>query len=74
MLGHASAAMNLDTYADLFDDALTAVADALDHRRCSPMLPSCCHGAHETACRNSGRNNKTPGLTGGFVSRDPSGI
>jgi integrase len=32
MLGHASAAMTLDTYADLFDDDLTAVADALDHR------------------------------------------
>lgn len=32
MLGHASSAMTLDTYADLFDDDLTAVADALDHR------------------------------------------
>lgn len=31
MLGHASAAMTLDTYADLFDDDLDAVADALDH-------------------------------------------
>lgn len=30
MLGHASAAMTLDTYADLFDDDLEAVADALD--------------------------------------------
>ena len=30
MLGHASAAMTLDTYADLFDDDLDAVADALD--------------------------------------------
>jgi integrase len=29
MLGHASAAMTLDTYADLFDDDLDAVADAL---------------------------------------------
>jgi hypothetical protein len=27
-----AAAMTLDTYADLFDDDLTAVADALDHR------------------------------------------
>ena len=26
MLGHASAAMTLDTYADLFDDVLDAVA------------------------------------------------
>lgn len=30
MLGHASAAMTLDVYADLFDDDLTAVADRLD--------------------------------------------
>jgi integrase len=30
MLGHASAAMTLDTYADLFDDDLDAVAMALD--------------------------------------------
>jgi len=29
-LGHASAAMTLDTYADLFDDDLDAVAVALD--------------------------------------------
>ncbi|MGO2658359.1 tyrosine-type recombinase/integrase [Mycetocola reblochoni] len=32
MLGHASAAMTLDTYADLFDDDLNAVADALNHQ------------------------------------------
>lgn len=30
MLGHASAAMTLDTCADLFDDDLDAVSDALD--------------------------------------------
>lgn len=30
MLGHASAAMTLDTYADLFDDDLDSVAAALD--------------------------------------------
>lgn len=29
MLGHASAAMTLDTYADLFDDDLDAVAERL---------------------------------------------
>ena len=32
MLGHASAAMTLDTYADLFDD-LDAVGNALDQAR-----------------------------------------
>ena len=31
MLGHASAAMTLDVYADLFDDDLDAVGAALDH-------------------------------------------
>ena len=30
MLGHASAAMTLDRYADLFDEDLIGVADALD--------------------------------------------
>lgn len=30
MLGHASAAMALDTYADLFDGDLNAVAERLD--------------------------------------------
>jgi integrase len=33
MLGHASAAMTLDVYADLFDDDLEAVAVALDRSR-----------------------------------------
>ncbi|MHC2999964.1 tyrosine-type recombinase/integrase [Microbacterium sp. HJ5] len=33
MLGHASAAMTLDTYADLFDDDLDAVAAALAQAR-----------------------------------------
>ncbi|WP_229673336.1 site-specific integrase [Microbacterium saperdae] len=33
MLGHKSAAMTLDVYADLFDDDLNAVSDALDHAR-----------------------------------------
>jgi integrase len=33
MLGHSSAAMTLDTYADLFDDDLDAVALALDTAR-----------------------------------------
>ncbi|NYJ24881.1 integrase [Leifsonia shinshuensis] len=32
MLGHKSAAMTLDTYADLFEDDLAAVADRLNER------------------------------------------
>jgi integrase len=35
MLGHKSAAMTLDVYADLFDDDLNAVSDALDQARTS---------------------------------------
>lgn len=38
MLGHASAAMTLDTYADLFDDDLDAVADALDQAAASTSV------------------------------------
>lgn len=37
MLGHASAAMTLDTYADLFDDDLDAVAVALNDARRSSI-------------------------------------
>lgn len=33
MLGHASAAMTLDTYADLWDEDLTVVANALNDAR-----------------------------------------
>jgi hypothetical protein len=33
MLRHASAAITLDVYADLFDDDLEAVATALDQAR-----------------------------------------
>lgn len=43
MLGHASAAMTLDTYADLFDDDLDGVATALDEAKraadVAAMLP-----------------------------------
>lgn len=37
MLGHASAAITLDTYADLFPDDLDAVAGALDAARQSAV-------------------------------------
>ncbi|MEA5155753.1 site-specific integrase [Raineyella sp.] len=40
MLGHASAAMTLDTYADLFDDDLDAVASALDAARAERLALS----------------------------------
>ena len=38
MLGHASAAMTLDVYADLFDDDLDAVADALDRQATDSLV------------------------------------
>ncbi|HEU0205527.1 MAG TPA: tyrosine-type recombinase/integrase [Pseudolysinimonas sp.] len=37
MLGHASAAMTLDIYADLFDDDLDGVADALEAARAKAL-------------------------------------
>src|SRR3954451_24857317 len=37
MLGHASAAMTLDRYADLFDDDLDDVADRLDGLRSATL-------------------------------------
>ncbi|AQA24338.1 phage integrase family protein [Rhodococcus sp. MTM3W5.2] len=42
MLGHASAAMTLDTYADLFDDDLEAVGSALDDARSRASVPKVC--------------------------------
>jgi integrase len=38
MLGHASAAMTLDVYADLFDDDLDAVAVALNQARADSIV------------------------------------
>jgi len=39
MLGHASAAMTLDVYSDLFADDLDAVADAHD-AKCAQNVPT----------------------------------
>ena len=38
MLGHASAAMTLDVYADLFDDDLDDVANALDAQAAKSLV------------------------------------
>ncbi|MGZ5378214.1 MAG: site-specific integrase, partial [Mycobacterium sp.] len=48
MLGHASAAMTLDVYADLFDDDLEAVATALDAARSRESVPKMCPPAQNT--------------------------
>lgn len=42
MLGHASAAMTLDTYAGLFDEDLDAVAERLDEAAAFPRVPRAC--------------------------------
>lgn len=42
MLGHSSAAMTLDTYADLFEGDLDAVSDALDHAVSLANVPKMC--------------------------------
>lgn len=42
MLGHASAAMTLDVYADLFDGDLDSVSDALDNAISLSGVPKMC--------------------------------
>ena len=37
MLGHASAAMTLDTYSDLFDDDLQTVSKSMDKARAKAL-------------------------------------
>ena len=48
MMGHKSAAMTLDVYADLFEDDLDLVADRLD-QAVSKMRPSTSAGSNYTA-------------------------
>ncbi|BCQ06858.1 hypothetical protein JMUB5695_00271 [Mycobacterium heckeshornense] len=49
LLGHTSAKVTLDTYADLFDDDLDAVATTLhkQHSRAN-VLKACSPGADES--------------------------
>lgn len=42
MLGQSSAAMTLDTYADLFDGDLDDVSDALDRAVSESNVPKVC--------------------------------
>lgn len=42
MLGHASAAMTLDVYADLFDEDLDSVSEALDDAISRAIVPKAC--------------------------------
>ena len=58
MLGHASAAMTLDVYADLFDDDLDVVAEGLDRAaRAAAESPAPLSGAVHV------RTDRAPGNT-----------
>lgn len=63
MLGHASAAMTLDTYADLFDDDLDYVAEALSrarHTQRTIMIPESPDSAPmDDGQSHTGRNELT---------------
>jgi hypothetical protein len=55
MLGHASAAMTLDIYTDLFDDHLEAVATALDQARSQASVGKmCAQGGPAAANKSNG--------------------
>ena len=64
MLGHASATMTLDTYADLFDDDLDAVALALDHAESRASVGKM-WGRPESLA-NAGMRGVSRGGTGGI--------
>ncbi|MGN6220791.1 MAG: tyrosine-type recombinase/integrase [Microbacterium sp.] len=58
MLGHASAAMTLDVYADLFDDDLDAVSAAMNRARSAALVSRMC--PDET--RDSSSTSRDPGV------------
>ena len=55
MLGHASAAMALDVYADLFDDDLDVVVGALDDAQRAHILPTLVHPQAPSTTPNESR-------------------
>jgi hypothetical protein len=52
MLGHESPKMTLETYADLFDSDLDALADVLDTARAKALQPSTAVNGSEWAGGN----------------------
>lgn len=62
MLGHASAAMTLDTYADLWDEDLTVVAEALNRAREMKLGQKQCRGI-----RKAPRSAISRGSRGNFI-------
>lgn len=64
MLGHASAAMTLDLYADLFDDDLEAVADRLDMLRETARVARSLHEPVRSDLEQSRETTTDPGNRG----------
>ena len=73
MLGHASAAMTLDIYADLFDDDLNAVSDRLDE---ALRALKCGQSVGKPWFATAPNMKKTPGSCGsrGFLKCGDGGI
>ena len=65
MLGHASAAMTLDVYADLFDDDLDAVAVALDDHVAAEVVGILWAAADDQ--QEASLEKENPRRTGGFT-------
>ncbi len=63
MLGHASAAMTLDVYADLFDDDLDSVATVLD-QKAQPRVWAKCGQTPDSRFGFIARIAKSPGIPG----------
>ncbi len=57
MLGHKSAKLTLDTYADLFDTDLDAVAAALD-LKCAQSVPKRVPAARSPAMKRASHLHK----------------
>ena len=74
MLGHASAEVTLDLYADLYDDDLDGVATALNatamQTNVANLLPLAAWGRSSTPWKK----HKIPGTTSDFVVGDLSEI
>jgi hypothetical protein len=71
MLGHASAAMTLDVYADLFDDDLDAIAAALNDRAVSSSVGEMWSEVslqQAAGQKPSDAGNQNPRLTGVLIS------
>lgn len=69
MLGHASAAMTLDVYSDLFDDDLDAVSTALDRARSVSNVGKPPFGEKQmprVPCRHKGSRGIYSGGDGGI--------